>query len=77
MALKDWTKLGKNKSQPNTEIWVNERKGGMVFISKLNYPNGLNKWRFGGTNKRGYFKETHFKTKPKALNFAKAYMRSH
>lgn len=76
MTLKNWNKLGHQKSQPNTEMWGNT-KGGMVFVSKLAYPSGSSKWRFGGVTGRGYFKETHFATKPKALSFAKTYMGKH
>jgi hypothetical protein len=75
MALKNWDKLKHQKRQPNTEMWGNNKKGGMVFVSKLDYPSGNSKWRFGGVNGRGYFKETHFATKPRALSFANNYMR--
>ena len=77
MTIKDWKKLKSHKSQPNTEMWGNEKKGGMVFISKLQYSKGTNQWRFGGTNQRGYFKETYTQTKSQAIKYAKDYMRSH
>lgn len=75
MATKDWKKLEWNSSlSEDGMMWGNEKKGGMIFISKSDYNN---EWRFGGTNGRGYFKETKFKTKPQALAFAKQYMRTH
>ena len=73
MALKDWKKLGWNKTlSKGGMMWGNQKKGGMVFVSKSTIHN---KWRFGGVYGRGYFKETMFKTKSPALRFAKSYMK--
>ena len=72
-----WTKLKSNKSQPNTEMWGNEKKGGMVFVSKLKYPEGSKKWRMGGVNGRGYIGEKYSKTKPEAMSYADSYMEKH
>ena len=73
--IKDWKKLAWNSSlSKGGMMWGNKKKGGMVFISKLNYNN---EWRFGGVHGRGYFKETNFKTKSKALAYARSYMRKH
>jgi hypothetical protein len=74
----NWKKLEWNNSLSKDGImWGNKIKGGMVFVSKLSYTEGLNKWRFGGVNARGYFKETYTQTRPQAIALAKAYMRSH
>lgn len=75
--MKNWIKLEKQKYQPNTEMWGNKEKGGMVFVSKLKYPEGVNKWRVGGTNARGFIKETYLESKPKAKQKAKEYMETH
>jgi len=78
MALKDWKKLEWNNSlSKDGMMWGNEKKGGMVFISKSNYPEEGKSWRFGGVNRKGYFKETRFKTKSEARSKAMQYMRSH
>ena len=72
-----WTKLKSSKSQPNTEMWGNEKRGGMVFVSKSKYPVDSNIWRMGGVNGRGYIKEKYSKTKPEAMRHAETYMKKH
>lgn len=75
MATKDWEELEWNNSlSEGGRMWGNNKKGGMIFISKSAYGND---WRFGGTNKRGYFKEKRFNTKEQALSYAESYMRTH
>ena len=75
MGLQDWKKLEWNNTlSKDGMMWGNEKKGGMVFISKSSHKN---EWRFGGTNARGFFKETIFKTRPQAMCAAKSYMRTH
>jgi len=73
-AKGDWDKI---KGGTSPDMWGNEKKGGFIFVSKLQYPEGENKWRFGGANGRGYFKEKYTKTKPEAEKLAKEYMESH
>lgn len=75
MTIKDWKKLEWNNTlSKGGMMWGNSKKGRMVFISESSHSN---EWRFGGTNQRGYFKETNFKTKPQALAYAKDYMEKH
>ena len=70
-AKGDWDKI---KGGTSPDMWGNKKKGGFIFVSKLQYPEGENKWRFGGVNGRGYFKETHTKTKEEAQKLAEKYM---
>jgi len=70
----DWDKI---KGGTSPDMWGNEKKGGFIFVSKLQYPEGENKYRFGGANRRGYFKETYTKTKADALKLADEYMEMH
>jgi len=75
MAIKDWKKLEWNNTlSKGGAMWGNEKKGGMVFVSKS---NNSSEWRFGGVRGNGYMPEKMLKSKPEAMKYARSYMRSH